>query len=287
MSAPETGQSHTAALQRLILGIAGVPSLEGDHRSAPMPLPDKAIAQRVCARYCQDILPGLPFTTTSAILSHLRTAYDDSSPYSAFLIGTILATTAVYLSPASTPNAVGLYRTGLSYLEFWFNTSLKVDMIQYLEASVVLAQFGSFVGDEYVDTWSLSGLAVRIAVDLGLHKSCETESKRRLFWSAYALDRKKAVIDDLPVAMSDRAVEAELPRTPQYHPFELYRILSEIHNLKDPVTRVRLETLKTTLDHWNQDYQASAQSPSRLLQSDHGLAVSSLEKWFIAAYDTH
>lgn len=277
LSAPAAGQPHTAALQRLILSVAAATPLDGDHRSNAVPLPDISIAQRVCVRYCQDLLPSLPYTTTAAVLNHLRAGYNDSSPYSMFLIATTLATTAVFLSPASAPNAVGLYRTGLAYLELWFKASPEADMLQYLGAAVALAQFASIAGKQYADAWGLTGLAIRVAVDLGLHKLCETDRKQRLFWAAYSLDRRQAMREDLPVAVSDGAVSAELPDTLQFHPFKLYQIISGVHSAGESTTGTELDALKGELKRWDQERQSGAVSSSRILQDDYQLAAAKLQ----------
>lgn len=274
LTAHGTDQPHTGALRSLIMSMATPNVSKGNCLPQAVPLPGMSITQRVCARYCKDVLPSLPFTTPSAILEHLQAAYEGSSVYSTFLIGTTLATTAVYLSPASLQNAAGLYRTALSFLELWFNTHPETDMLQYLETVIVLGQFASIIGYQYADSWALGGLAVRIAVDLGLHKVCETDQKRRLFWSAYALDRKRAILDDLPVAVPERAIDTEMLKAPQNYPFELYRLMYEIHAVKDPADQAWQQSIQMRLGGWNQAYRENNDSPCRLLEADHDLAIA-------------
>lgn len=65
----------------------------------------------------------------------------------------------------------------------------------------------------------VNGLAIRFAIDLGLHRksTCPTRSllrsemKKRIFWSAYALDRNISVALGRPFCIQDRDINIELP----------------------------------------------------------------------------
>jgi hypothetical protein len=127
-----------------------------------------------------------------------------------------------------------------------------------LEAVIALAQFAILAGEGYSDPWALSGIGVRIAVDLGLHKSAEPNHQRRLFWSVYILDRRASVAHDLPVRIPDDAITIEVRKTPvdvnnlvtftdpftmlqqpstgRPHLLEFYRLFSDIYCAKAPVT---------------------------------------------------
>ncbi|KAH6974449.1 hypothetical protein BKA56DRAFT_619393 [Ilyonectria sp. MPI-CAGE-AT-0026] len=158
---------------------------KGDCLPQAVPLPDMSITQRVCARYCKDVLPSLPFTTPSAILEHLHAAY-----------------------------------------EGWQSV-------------------------------------LRLILDC-----------TRLFWSAYALDRKRAILDDLPVAVPERAIDAELLNAPQNYPFELYRLMYEIHAVKDPADQAWQQSIQMRLGGWNPAYRENNDSPCRLLEADYDLAIA-------------
>lgn len=65
--------------------------------------------------------------------------------------------------------------------------------------------------------WTLSGLAVRLCIELGLHRkstrnevSLERELQLRIFWSCYYLDREVSVALARPPAISDNDMDVEV-----------------------------------------------------------------------------
>lgn len=67
--------------------------------------------------------------------------------------------------------------------------------------------------------WYLIGLAMRTAIDLGLHreinylslKYCEAQARRRIFWSVYVLDRHIAWSLGRPFNIADHDIDVVLP----------------------------------------------------------------------------
>jgi hypothetical protein len=223
LASSSTTTNEDKTLRTLILS-AALPtntSKAGRDTSRAMALPGLPIAEKVLLRYCHDILPTLPFLTPADIEKHVRGTYCDRVPYSVFITAITLATTAISMSPASVTNAASLVLTGIHSLEAAFQAQLGNDSLQDLESVLALAQFAALAGDDHADGWALTGIAVRIAVDLGLHKVCDTDRKRRLFWSAYALDRQAAASRGFPVGLPEAAIEAPFPESP--HPFPMYR----------------------------------------------------------------
>lgn len=266
MTAQGTFPSHDLVLRTLILS-AALPAGQTYRDSAAnsLILPHMDIAEKVCVRYCKDVLPESPFLAISDVQQHMRRAYHNHDHYSIFIVATMLATTAIFLSPESAESAVGLYMTGVQFLEGAFASSHQRDPLQELEAVVALGQFALLAGDKYADSWALSGLAVRIAVDLGLHKICDTERKRRLFWTAYSLDRKCAISNQRPVGIPDGAID--IPPLPTPNVFELYRIMSAAYDLGKTSSRSEFEGLHRRLDIWSQQFQ-NQRPPSRVLERD-------------------
>lgn len=70
-----------------------------------------------------------------------------------------------------------------------------------------------------INSWHAIGLAVRTAIDLGLHRASTssssdiltTEMQRRVFWSVYALDRNISVSLGRPCSIGDTDFDAPLP----------------------------------------------------------------------------
>lgn len=74
--------------------------------------------------------------------------------------------------------------------------------------------------------WAYVGLAMRLCVDLGLHRKtngrqvgsmAESEMRKRVFWTGYCLDRQVSIVLGRPFAISDRDIDAEVSRTCDCH----------------------------------------------------------------------
>ncbi|PVH96033.1 hypothetical protein DM02DRAFT_632338 [Periconia macrospinosa] len=67
--------------------------------------------------------------------------------------------------------------------------------------------------------WTHVGLAIRICIDQGFHRQhkalfaslADLELRKRVFWTAYCLDRQLSIIMGRPFAISDHDIDAELP----------------------------------------------------------------------------
>ena len=71
-----------------------------------------------------------------------------------------------------------------------------------------------------LSAWTHVGLAIRICVELGMHRNIHSERpslaieiRKRIFWSCYCLDRQVSIILGRPFAISDRDVDAEVRGT--------------------------------------------------------------------------
>ncbi|KAI1625178.1 hypothetical protein EDD37DRAFT_629027 [Exophiala viscosa] len=209
---PETSSSHDFYLRPLISN-ATLPVNPASLKAIPKPLhlPQKSIAEKVFFKYRQSVLPDLPFMTEDSVYQHLQATYQPTAPsYSLFVTALMLATTAVHLSPGSVERASSLHRTAVLHLETAFSSAAEPQPLRDLEASIGLAYYAALTGDDYSDPWALSGIAMRVCVDLGLHKFADTNQKRRLFWSAFALDRKMAVARSLPLGLPDKTISADV-----------------------------------------------------------------------------
>jgi hypothetical protein len=157
--------------------------------------------------------------------------------------------------------------------------------------------------------WTYIGLAMRTCIDLGLHRRTphkrysilESEMRKRIFWTAYCLDRQISIILGRPFAISDRDIDVELPldvdesvqdtatfesaqaafntnpgQTPAYstslscfiHICRLRRIESQIQQTvyrvdeSSPATEQEIESFIQQLDDWKEKIPADARSHS-------------------------
>ena len=103
-------------------------------------------------------------------------------------------------------------------------TDLPQD-VEGVQALLLIAQY-AYLHPVKFGGWNLIGLALRRAVELGLHEDQSdvtddhllVDTKRRTFWVAYSLDRNVAIATGRPTGLADTAIAAPVshvnPRFP-------------------------------------------------------------------------
>lgn len=266
--------SHNTVLRTLIMSAAAPPDARPVQPAISPGLPTLEIAEQVALRYCSDVLPEMPILPPSEVQRHLHGAYHEHDHYSIFLISMILATTAMSLTPSSVDKACASFHLfGLRSLEATFIApGESADPLLELEAACLLGHFAYLAGSQHADAWALSGLAIRIAVDLGLHELCDGRRRTALLWSAYILDRKLAVRRSLPLGIPEAAVRTLPP--PELSVVPLYRTMSAAYmRTVDPLAALSAASLQQSLHSWEEAYVTTRQ-PSAQLAEDIGIARS-------------
>lgn len=102
----------------------------------------------------------------------------------------------------------------------------KRSMISTVQALMLLSMFVGHGENDDEDTshWFITGMAIRMAQDLGLHRDCskwlipdyEIELRKRIWYGAYLMDRWVAAELGRPISIIDNEFDAELPT-----PYEL------------------------------------------------------------------
>lgn len=102
----------------------------------------------------------------------------------------------------------------------------KRSMISTVQALMLLSMFIGHGENDEEDTshWFITGMAIRMAQDLGLHRDCskwlipdyEIELRKRIWYGAYLMDRWVAAELGRPISIIDSEFDAELPS-----PYEL------------------------------------------------------------------
>lgn len=147
--------------------------------------------------------------------------------------------------------------------------------IRYL-LSILLVNHAKELPDP---VWFTSGMTMLMCVDLSLHReiepvSCKTkagkhideEEKRRIFWTAYAIDRGLALAFGRPMSLEEVAITRAYPTTVSDHAlgrFKIRRLQSKImtsHQALDqsvglfiPFPTVQERDFMTELDQWKQN----------------------------------
>ncbi|CAG8112066.1 unnamed protein product [Penicillium salamii] len=97
-------------------------------------------------------------------------------------------------------------------------TMCEARSIHNIEAMVLLVVYHLRTASSH-GMWYMIGLAMRTAIDLGLHRKANesnmdpftTQMRRRLFWTVYYLERVASMSLGRPFSLSDRHIDLDLP----------------------------------------------------------------------------
>ncbi|KAJ5509029.1 hypothetical protein N7527_011172 [Penicillium freii] len=97
-------------------------------------------------------------------------------------------------------------------------TMCEARSVDNIEAMVLLVVYHLRTASSH-GMWYMIGLAMRTAIDLGLHRKANevnmdpftTQMRRRLFWTVYYLERVVSVSLGRPFSISDRHIDLNLP----------------------------------------------------------------------------
>ncbi|KAF1997970.1 hypothetical protein P154DRAFT_578259 [Amniculicola lignicola CBS 123094] len=179
-------------------------------------LPPRDVVDSVLQTYLHRF--AMPFLSRTSLLGHCDSTYAETSDnlYSVFLIGTIIATTAVAVVPEPLSSSLQLYHFSIQRLSITLRTKAP-DPFRELEAVLTLASFARAVTPDAIssvgvttsllpDLRMLAGLGIRISVDHGLHPCAQSPREKALFDAAYALDVEAALLFHLPIGLPEATV---------------------------------------------------------------------------------
>jgi hypothetical protein len=89
--------------------------------------------------------------------------------------------------------------------------------IQSVQSLLLLANY-SYLHPSFYGTWKIIGMALRLAVEIGLHKepasdrvdALTLDTRRRVFWVAYSMDRNVGWFLGRPFGLADEAIDAKV-----------------------------------------------------------------------------
>lgn len=89
--------------------------------------------------------------------------------------------------------------------------------IEGIQILLLIAQYSSLHPSVF-STWKTIGMAVRLAIELGLHQEppagkfdpLSLDTRRRVFWVAYSMDRTVGTILNRPFCISDGAITTQV-----------------------------------------------------------------------------
>ncbi|KAG1507865.1 hypothetical protein G6F47_005754 [Rhizopus delemar] len=119
-----------------------------------------------------------------------------------------------------------IYRILTDRAAVLFRTVYLVPRIATIQALVLIANQPVYSGISHKN-WILAGMAVRMAQDLGLHRTLKTvdaadfnKKRKRIWYSVYVTDRWCCAIMGRPLAIADSDCDVELSLTDTLYPNE-------------------------------------------------------------------
>lgn len=213
----------------------------------PVPFPDRAVAQKLVTLYFEYANPQLPILHKGEFLSMLELAYASEGrvrgPRELYMINMVCAIGGGIILGEGGKSDDGVkqaqpeeyHASAIVHLESCLGIS---GGLEELQAVLLLANF-ALLRPVPPGLWYIIGVAMRLAVDLGLHyedgKDVETglgdpgtqqaevqarergrrewvrDLRRRLWWCTYSLDRLVSVCVGRPFGISDQAITTEFP----------------------------------------------------------------------------
>lgn len=185
-----------------------------------LPLPD--MAETLLEAFFTNRWPSLPFLHRPSFLekhySRVMSLGYGADPVSLFLTLMVFALGAIDLrrrGPDLTVSHLDYFTTATTT---YLYQVIERDNIETVQGLLLMAVF-AINEPRSVNAWHVAGQAVRMAIDLGLHRTSTNNSndlqrcemKKRVFWSAYAMDRNISVALGRPFAIRDADISASLP----------------------------------------------------------------------------
>ncbi|KAF2109673.1 fungal-specific transcription factor domain-containing protein [Lophiotrema nucula] len=200
--------------------------------AAESSLPPRHAADHLVDVYFQYRTPHLPVVERSRVDKALESAYsfpNNHQPSNQPVERDMFTTYMIFaIALCNVPNpsggtgrvmqSEGCFRSAIGWVEKVITYS-KSDL-ETLQAVLLLAQFVSMCPWQG-SLWHLTGIALRLCVDMGLHWETEGQSlntdpnllyeRRRLWYSAYYLDRVLGITLGRPFGITDESIRVALP----------------------------------------------------------------------------
>ena len=215
------GFTSTMSFARLLLSASIVKELPHQTNSS---LPPRYATTPQIQHYLHNIYVLLPFISETELLSSVSRVYQDrgklASPLDHWNVRMVLA-----ISGAASSQVKGdaNYQTAVLHVSVAMQYASKVlhpGSLAGVQAIILLVLY-AMVDPEHFRAWYLIGMAARVMVDLGIHVEPSSdlkvpkqalETRRRVFYSVFALDRAISMSLERAFAFTDdSAPEVHLP----------------------------------------------------------------------------
>ncbi|ORY07858.1 hypothetical protein K493DRAFT_403602 [Basidiobolus meristosporus CBS 931.73] len=184
----------------------------------PTALPSPNLFAYLVDVYFSKINPVFPLLHKEEFMERLNRS-EQEMPY--FLVNAMFSLSAALISSENILNkenldAEGFFKKARTLLDQAYDVS-SIENVQGL----VLMSIYFHISQGGMKSWMYSGMAIRMAEDLGLHRdpdiwnikltTAEKETRKRTWWVCYLIDRFSSVCVGRPVSIDDQQFDTPLP----------------------------------------------------------------------------
>lgn len=184
--------------------------------------PSSELANQLQEEYFRSRWPALPFLHRPTFMDvHFQAVMQlqrGATPASLFLFFAVMSLGAIDArrkDPSLGDIHLLYFATALHH---YLDGLMRTDDVETVQGLLLIATI-AISEAQSINAWLATGQAVRSAVDLGLHRPTEqnnsshlrTEMRKRVFWSAYALDCNISIALGRPCAIRDMDINLDLP----------------------------------------------------------------------------
>lgn len=227
-------------------------------------LPPESVARHLAQVYFEYQTPHFPIIDRARVEQAIQGAYRErgSQPpisdiirsrdlFTTFMVSAIALCNVHHPSGARPPQSEECFHSALSEVDKVFSSAKTLESLQSV---LLVCQYVALCPSKG-SLWLLTGTAVRMAVDLGLHWETEEfkrltppellEERRRLWWSGYLMDRLMCITLGRPFAMADQGINVDLPTASALEtPSGQATFIAQAHNCV-----IRLAQLESEIKH--------------------------------------
>ncbi|KIV96857.1 hypothetical protein PV10_00672 [Exophiala mesophila] len=184
------------------------------------------VAETLIKVYIEKILPQYPFFPEEDLQSYQLLVFPPHgaatrvvSSEAEFVVAMMMAISTL---TSKNPNHDRLMSLSTSLYKYAMQRydPLAEPSIVNLQCTMLLCQFANFCPG-ICEIWTLKGMAVRMAVAMGLHREPgfalksfdrkKMELRRKMFWTLYSMDRSISIAALRPISLADHLINAKFP----------------------------------------------------------------------------
>ncbi|KAF4587488.1 positive regulator of purine utilization [Ophiocordyceps camponoti-floridani] len=220
---PSPSNNNITTMRESFFGLRTKPTMK------PAPFPDRSSGLKLATLYFEHANPQIPILHRGEFLRVLARAYADEggtmSARELYLVNMVFAIGSgviVKMDDVGTVRPEEFHASAMVHLES--SLSFRGGGLEVLQAVLLLANF-ALLRPVPPGLWYITGVAVRLAVDLGLHRedggdagpgseprrAWMRDMRRRLWWCTYSLDRLVSTCVGRPPGISDQDITTQLP----------------------------------------------------------------------------